>query len=245
MAPFDYGPGRWKNASTAAQTCLSCDVRSLTLCHGVPDDGIRRLQAATQAVSLIAGQPVVREGEPADHIFNVTSGTVKLYKLMADGRRQVTGFLQDGSFLGLSHANAYVYTAEAVTQVMLCRFQRKALEALMDEFPTVRKKFLEIVMDELAAVEDQKLLLGRKTALEKVASFLIMLSDRAVLRGHPQHLLSVPMGRLDIGDYLGLTIETVSRTLTQIKRAGAISIPDNSHIRIDDRAYLERISEGG
>ncbi|MCW8835821.1 MAG: helix-turn-helix domain-containing protein [Rhodospirillales bacterium] len=243
MTPFDHAAARWKQTH-ADGFCAACDVRRLTFCDGIPDDSLEDLHAAMRPVLTEKGRPLIREGEEATALFNVTAGTVKLYKLMADGRRQIIGFLGEGSLLGLGRNGAYVYSAEAVTQVSSCRYNVADVEKLMERFPSARKKMVDILSQELVAVEEHTLLLGRKSAVEKVASFLLALSDGAVLRGHPEFELSIPMGRLDIGDYLGLTIETVSRTISQFKRDNLIAVPSNSRIRILDKKRLASIAEG-
>ena len=115
-----------------------------------------------------------------EHVFNVTSGVVKLYKLMLDGRRQITGFLLPGDFLGLASRTGYSYSAEAVTPVSLCRFPRHRLEEAFDRFPHLQRRLFDIANDELVAAQDQMLLLGRKTALEKnILIFIVPLRARA------------------------------------------------------------------
>ncbi len=175
---------------------------------------------------------------------NVTSGSVKLYKLLGDGRRQITGFLFPGDFLGLALNTTYSYTAEAIEPVTACRFPREKLEKLFDEFPRLEKRMLGMAVDELAAAQDQMLLLGRKTAKEKVASFLLMLARRQEHRGEESGTIQVPMSRSDIADYLGLTIETVSRTLTQLRKEATITLKDNRHIEAVGIDMLEDLAEG-
>jgi CRP/FNR family transcriptional regulator len=170
---------------------------------------------------------------------------VKLYKLLGDGRRQITGFLFAGDFLGLALNSTYSYTAEAIEPVTACRFPRQKLERLFDEYPRLEKRMLGMAVDELAAAQDQMLLLGRKTAKEKVASFLLMLARRQEHRGmDAAGSIEVPMSRSDIADYLGLTIETVSRTLTQLRKESTISLKDNKHIDAIGMSMLEDLAEG-
>jgi CRP/FNR family transcriptional regulator len=193
---------------------------------------------------LSAGEPIFDEGEPADHVFNVTSGVVKVYKLLADGRRQITGFLIAGDFLGLANDESYAYSAEAVTGTQLCRFPRRKLEQMLQRFPAVERQLLSVASHELAAAQEQMLLLGRKTAKEKIASFLLHLSERYRKRGLRENPLHLPMSRNDIGDYLGLTTETVSRTFTQLKSANVIRLQAGGMVELSDRERLEDIAEG-
>ena len=187
---------------------------------------------------------IFHEAEDADYVFNVTSGSVKLYKLLGDGRRQITSFLFHGDFHGLALNTTYSYTAEAMEPVTACRFPREKLEKLFDEFPRLEKRMLGMAVDELAAAQDQMLLLGRKTAKEKVASFLLMLARRQEHRGEESDTIQVPMSRSDIADYLGLTIETVSRTLTQLRKEATITLKDNRHIEAVGIDMLEDLAEG-
>ena len=230
--------------TSEVHACEACEIRDLTFCSSLEGNEISRLRGLVHHSRYDSHQTIFREAEPAEYVFNVTSGTVKLYKLLADGRRQITGFLFPGDFLGLALNATYTYTSEAVQEVTACRFPRKRLENLFDEFPRLEKRMLGMAVDELAAAQDQMLLLGRKTAREKVASFLLMLSRRQTSRGMEENPIKVPMSRADIADYLGLTIETVSRTLTQLKKNGVISLPDNSHVHVTDLDRLDDMAEG-
>lgn len=224
--------------------CGACTVRHLTLCAALEPHELAEISAIVSSVELARGDPLFDEGEPAQHLFNVTSGAVKVYKLLADGRRQMTGFLFPGDFLGLANQETYAYSAEAVTHAVLCRFPRRKLERLLERYPKMEHRLLGMVSHELAVAQEQMLLLGRKTAREKIASFLLMLSRRSVQRGQNGNPVVVPMSRNDIGDYLGLTTETVSRTFTQLKQGGSISLLPGGKVEMADRARLEDIAEG-
>lgn len=223
--------------------CRKCDVHDLTLCAPLSRPEARRLADIVAAVDFEPGTPLFDEGEPANHVFNVTAGAVRLYKLLPDGRRSITGFLFAGDFLGLPHREVYAYSAEGITTGILCRFPRRQLEALFEEIPKLEKRLLGLASNELAAAQDQMLLLGRKTAAEKVATFLLILSRRQERRHLPANPVSVPMSRSDIADYLGLTTETVSRTFTQMKKQGAITLLDHSQVQINDLDRLAALSE--
>ena len=224
--------------------CSACRVRNLTICAPLDDVEQAQMAAIVTTLELHAGAPLFDEGEPALHVFNVTAGTVKVYKLLPDGRRQVTGFLFAGDFLGLANDANYAYSAEAVTQCALCRFPRRKLEGLMERFPKVEQRLLNIASNELAAAQEQMLLLGRKTAKEKIASFLLLLSRRARQRGRDEVTVDVPMSRNDIGDFLGLTTETVSRTFTQLKQKNLIRLLPAGKVELAQREDLEDIAGG-
>jgi len=195
-------------------------------------------------VAIPSHRLIFVETEPAENLFNVTEGTVKIYKMMADGRRQVTGFLFPGDFLGLVRSESYAYSAETVTDATLCRFPRSRLEALLEELPNLEQRLLGMASDELAAAQDQMLLLGRKSARERVASFLLMLSKVAGRQGHSGSPVAIPMSRADIADYLGLTIETVSRTLTQFSLRRLIHLLDDRQVQLVDPAALYEVAVG-
>jgi len=224
--------------------CQACTVRHLTLCAALGEAELSAMSAIVSSVELTPGDPLFDEGEPAGYLFNVTAGAVKIYKLLPDGRRQMTGFLFPGDFLGLANDRTYAYSAEAVTYTTLCRFPRPKLENLLEMYPKMERRLLGMASHELAVAQEQMLLLGRKTAREKIASFLLMLSDRAVQRGQAENPVAVPMSRNDIGDFLGLTTETVSRTFTQLKQSGAIVLLQGGKIDLSDRPGLEHIAEG-
>ena len=226
------------------QSCGECEIRDLTFCSVLTAEEMARVRACRTEVKLPAHHTIFHEADEADHLFNVTSGVVKLYKLLADGRRQITGFLFAGEFLGLAANRTYAYTAETVTEAKLCRFSRRRLEKLFDEWPHLEKHLLGIAASELIAAQDQMVLLGRKTAQEKMASFILMMSERAEARGQDGNPVTLPMNRADIGDYLGLTIETVSRTLTQLKNKGVISLMGSGHILLSKPDDLGDRAEG-
>ena len=237
-------PSAVSRDSRAVSPCAGCTVRHLTLCAALDEREVADMAVIMTSVELGPGDPLFDEGEPAKHVFNVTAGAIKIYKLLADGRRQMTGFLFPGDFLGLANDDNYAYSAEAVTYSTLCRFPRVKLEPLLERYPKMEHRLLGMASHELAVAQEQMLLLGRKNAREKVASFLLMLSRRAEQRGQPSNPISVPMSRNDIGDFLGLTTETVSRTITQLKSSGAISLLSNGKIDLLDRAAMESASEG-
>lgn len=233
------------------QVCATCDARGHSVCNAIEDKDLGRLAASSQQVRVSPGQTFVDEGDTAEFFFNVTSGTAKLFKLLPDGRRQITGFATAGHFLGLAVSKAYSFSAEAVDEVKLCRFSRSKLRVLLDDFPKMEKRLLEVASNELVAAQDQMLLLGRKTARERLASFL-------ATRAHTPQLLcpadattpkgalrvALPMTRSDIADYLGLTIETVSRTLTKLRSEGLIEVPNASEVVIPNLGALDAIASG-
>lgn len=222
--------------------CAACTVRSLTLCSALERDELSHLTAIVTSVELAAGDGLFEDTDDATHIFNITAGVIKVYKLLPDGRRQVTGFLFPGDFIGLERDGRYAYGAEAVTHTTLCRFRRKQLAEVFQRFPKLERRLLELAWNEMVADQEQMVLLGRKTARERIASFLLLLSSRAVQRGQKANPINVPMSRNDMADHLGLTTETVSRVVTSLRRQGAIALPVPGKIEIVDRSALEEMS---
>jgi len=163
---------------------------------------------------------------------------------LGDGRRQITGFLFAGDFLGLIHNEAYAYSAEALVPTKLCRFPRRRLEALLVEIPHLEQRLLAMASHELAAAQDQMVLLGRKSARERVVSFILMLSNSATRHGRPGDPVFLAMSRSDIADYLGLTTETISRTVTLLRKQELIELLDEKRIRLSKMSVLREIAEG-
>lgn len=224
--------------------CGACGIRDLAVCAVLDDIELTRLASIAVTVKFTDNQVILQEGDPAEAMFNVTDGAVKLYKLLPDGRRMITGFLFPGDFLGLAHNDTYAYSADASGNVRMCRFPRRRFEAMLEEFPHLERRLLTDASNELAQAQDQMLLLGRKTAKEKIASFLIQLAGRQRRRGGPENIVQLPMSRAEIADYLGLTTETVSRTITQLKSTGAIRLQQGHTIQLSNGSELTEIAEG-
>ena len=229
----------------APEPCTSCDSRPYSVCNAIDDGDLARLAAAAVVQSAEPGRTFIEEGEPAESFFNVNAGTAKLFKLLPDGRRQITGFVSTGHFLGLAVSDVYAFSAEAIEPVRYCRFSRPKLRALLDDFPLMEKRLLQVASNELVAAQEQMLLLGRKTARERLASFLLLQSRHSLAScGLPRGRFPLPMTRSDIADYLGLTIETVSRTLTRLRTERLIEVPTPAEVVIRDRPALESLAGG-
>lgn len=232
------------NPDPMLSPCAACTVRDLSICSVLDNTDLQRMAAIAQNFTYSAQDPIIDEGEAADYLFNVTGGTVRLYKLLPDGRRQITGFLGVGDFLGIALNEIYAYSAEAVDEVKVCRFPRRKLESLLEELPHLEKRLLGLASNELAQAQDQMVLLGRKTAKEKLVSFLLRLSKRQEAVGAEASPVDLPMSRTDIADYLGLTTETVSRTFSNLKRSQTIRIEQGGRVALPDFEALEEIAEG-
>jgi CRP/FNR family transcriptional regulator len=225
--------------------CDDCAIRAISVCAALDRRELERLRAITTTYVVAADDSLFREGDPAEHLFNVVAGSVKLVKLLADGRQQITGFLYPGDFIGVAFNDTYAYSAEAIEPLRLCRFDRRALETLMVDFPKLERRLLARAGNEIVAAQEQMVVLGRKTARERVATFLLAIARRsageAASRGCA---LDLPMRRADIADYLGLTIETVSRTVTALQHEGVIAVERRTHVDILDLPALTRAAGG-
>ncbi len=179
--------------------CAACTVRQRAVCGVLDDKELELLGQFARPAELETGSDLIFEGDDADSMFVVVAGALKLYKLLPDGRRQITGFLFAGDFLGLAFNTVYQYTAEALAPTRVCRLPRSRIETLLTRLPKLANRLLDQASTELAAAQDQMLLLGRKTAQERLASFLLNLSERAAARSQDPVMLDVPMSRGDIG----------------------------------------------
>lgn len=179
---------------------------------------------APQAVERIdAGAALFWQGDRALDVFEVTAGALRIVRILSDGRRVITGFLFAGDLVGVSQREQYLYTAEAIEPTRVRRLPRRQFEAAIDRQAELRLQLLGQLRDEMAATHEQVVLLARKSAEERVSSFLLALVRR-VSRNRPSvRIVDLPMTRLDIADYLGLTIETVSRVMTRLQAAGVIA----------------------
>jgi CRP/FNR family transcriptional regulator, nitrogen fixation regulation protein len=177
------------------------------------------------------------ENEPADYLYKVVSGAVRTYKVLNDGRRQIGSFYLPGDIFGLEVGDEHTFSAEAVADCKVLVIKRSALVALAGRDSAVARQLWAQAAGELQRAQDHIMLLI-KTAQERVAGFLMEMSAR----NSGTNEVDLPMSRQDIADYLGLTIETVSRTLTQLENSGAIAVPTSRRIMLRSRGALSRLN---
>ena len=204
--------------------------------------GLFRRQAAER---FEPGAAVFWEGDAALHLFQISEGVLRVYKIIGDGRRVITGFLYPGDLVGLSQRARYLYTAEAVTRVKLRRLARSRFDDEVNCSPALRPELFHRLSDEMAAAQDQMVLLARKSAEERVASFLLLITRRLASGLHGQPVIELPMTRLDMADYLGLTIETVSRIMTRLTGRGVIAASGRHAIIVRQPQKLEILAGEG
>lgn len=195
-------------------------------------------------ISCEAKQSLFWEGDSAEYVYKVKRGMVCLYKLLPDGRRQVARFCGVGDLLGLGQRMVYQYTADTVTPVSLLRVRRAELEAEIETNLLLRNELLAVISDELRAAQDQLVLLGRKSAIERVASFVEAMAGQNRRQGDNALIVDLPMTRVDIADYLGLTHETVCRAFSQLKAQGVLNIYDHHLVEICQPDMLTEIATG-
>lgn len=230
------------------QRCDHCPVRHQAVCGAMDEGLIRKLGQIAHRKKIPAGHTIISDEEPVDFFANVISGAVKLTKTLPDGRQQIVGLLFAPDFLGRAYSKSNPYTAEAASEVEICMFPHAAFERLVGEYPGLQQRLFQHTLDELDAARDWMLLLGRKTAEEKVASFLHMLARRSLMIGckhtGPSGVASfeLPLTRADMADHLGLTIETVSRQLTRLKTANVIKLNSNRLILVPDVDRLAKVA---
>lgn len=183
-------------------------------------------------------EALFRDGDRATHYYKVLSGTVRTFKLLADGRRQIDAFHFEGDVFGVEMGSDHRLDAEAACDALVVCYRNPGFHALITQGDDTAEEALSALMRSLERAQNHMLLLGRKSALEKIAAFLLELAERS---GGSD--LDVPMCRMDIADHLGLTIETVSRTLTQLERQGVIEVPAGRRgITLRDRTALEDLN---
>jgi CRP-like cAMP-binding protein len=200
--------------------------------------------AALQAIgtTLRCGRnaTVFREGDPSVHIYKVVSGAIRTCRLLADGRRQIAGFFLPGDFFGLDWQSARTFTAEALADTVVIGYPRKLVEELGESTPAIHRLLMGMLCQGLAATQEHVVMLGRQTAHERLAWFLLRVRERTG-RGDE---VDMPMSRMDIADYLGLTIETVSRGISEFKRRRYIAATSVHRMRLTALEALQALASG-
>ena len=222
--------------------CSDCPIRHRAVCARCDDDELERLEDIKYYRSFEAGQTVVWSGDPMDFVASVVSGIASLTQTMEDGRRQMVGLMLPSDFVGRPGRETAAYDVTAITDVVMCCFRRKPFEDVMQVTPHIGQRLLEMTLDELDAAREWMLLLGRKTAREKIASLIAIIArrDAALKLMEPEGKVSVemPLTREAMSEYLGLTLETVSRQVSALRRDGVIEIQSKRHIIIPDFQLL-------
>jgi CRP/FNR family transcriptional regulator len=219
--------------SPPGQPCADCAVRGSSVCAALDNTELQELEHLSRHLHFASCETVFAQEEMTTSFYNLVEGVMRLYKLLPDGRRQIVGFALPGDFLGLTASPRHSFSADAIGPVAVCRFSRASFSRYIEDKPHLLRRIHDLTIRELNLAQDHMVLLGRRSAEEKVATFLIAWRDRlAELKG-PSKTVPLPMSRLDIADFLGLTIETVSRTFTKLDREGVIEIMPGSVCLLD------------
>ena len=226
--------------------CRACEARHRGICGALDPDQLVKLNRFTKQQSIEAGQELQPTGEEVHRYSNILQGVVKLTKLLADGRQQIVGLQFAPDFTGRPFREQSELIADAATDVRICSFPKQVLEELIEESPELEHKLHEQALAELDEAREWMLTLGRKNASEKVASFLYMIAshinpDLDMHEGPVR--FELPLKRSDIADFLGLTIETVSRQITRLRKSGVIEVENNRTVIVPDIERLERACE--
>lgn len=248
-----FGMAALQEKQVQHQECGDCPIRHRAVCARCDTDELVALEQLKYYRSFQAGQTVIWSGDRMDFVASVVSGIATLTQTMEDGRRQMVGLLLPSDFVGRPGRMIASYDVTATTDLVMCCFRRKPFEDMMVKTPHVAQRLLEMTLDELDAAREWMLLLGRKTAREKIASLLAIIArrDASLHLRQPSSQLTVdlPLTREEMADYLGLTLETVSRQISALKRDGVIRLEGKRQIVIPDlRRLLEEAgddSDGG
>jgi CRP/FNR family transcriptional regulator, anaerobic regulatory protein len=204
--------------------CIDCVVRPFSFCAALDRAELRELDHLGRHVHFLPRETAFAQEELTTSFFNLLAGVMRLYKLLPDGRRQIVGFALPGDFLGLATSEHHSFSADAIGPVTVCRFPRTSFALFIEDKPHLLRRINELMVRELNHAQDHMVLLGRRSADEKVASFVLAWRDRLARLLIATNTVPLPMGRQDIADFLGLTIETVSLTFTKLERDGLIEI---------------------
>lgn len=219
--------------------CAKCPIRHRAVCARCDEDELSVLEGIKSYKTIEQGEPIIWRGDDLHHISSVVSGIASLSRTLEEGRTQVVGLLLPSDFIGRPGREKVDFDVTAVTEVTLCRFERKAFDKLVQDMPHISQRMMELALDELNATREWMVLLGRKTAREKIATFIEMVirRDNVPIQACEPH--SLPLTREEIANFLGLTLETVSRQLSLMKKQGVLAFMDRRKFMVLDLAALQ------
>ncbi|MBC7144334.1 MAG: Crp/Fnr family transcriptional regulator [Thioclava marina] len=233
--------------------CGDCPIQHRAVCARCDSEELVELEKIKYYRSFEAGQTVIWAGDQMDFVASVVSGIATLTQTLEDGRTQMVGLLLPSDFVGRPGRARAAYNVTATTDILMCCFRKKPFEEMMDRTPHIAQRLLQMTLDELDAAREWMLLLGRKTAREKIASLLSIVARRDasvnMSTAAARMTFDLPLTREAMADYLGLTLETVSRQMSALKRDGVIELQGKRHVTVPDmdRLLLEAgdDSDGG
>ena len=228
--------------------CSTCVVRNRAICASLETDELQLLGKLGRTRTIKRGETLLWEGDTAPVVANIIDGVLKLSVNLQDGREQIVSVMYASDFIGRPFGKESPYRVTAMTDAQVCVFTRSSFDSFAREHPDLQNKLLQRTLDELDRAREWMTLLGKKSATERIATLLIELSDRLSIDGcSPETLyldrFELPMDRQQISDILGLTIETVSRQFTRIRKEGIIELPDRRTVIIKDRSRLKALAE--
>lgn len=226
------------NTINLSHDCGDCPIRHRAVCARCEADELATLEDMKFYRSYQAGQTVIWSGDRMDFVASVVSGIATLSQTMEDGRRQMVGLLLPSDFVGRPGRATAAYDVTATTDLVMCCFRKKPFEEMMLNTPHIGQRLLEMTLDELDSAREWMLLLGRKTAREKIASLLSIIARRdaslSLTRPSGRIVFDLPLTREEMADYLGLTLETVSRQMSALRKDGVISLDGKRHVTVND-----------
>jgi CRP/FNR family transcriptional regulator len=224
--------------------CTRCGSRIAGICAALDIAGLDEMSHETRRSAVHSHETLFREGDPANSIVMLVSGMAKLSRLMPDGRQQVLGFRFAGDIMGFTSGKAHAADAEMLTEGVICRMTRPQLEGMLSRFPAAQRRMMDMCVQELALAQDQLVTVGRRHAEQRVAAFLLSLSVAARRRGERSQHLEMPMTRAEIGDLLGLALETVSRAFTALRKRGLVIETAGHRVELPDLEALALVADG-
>jgi CRP-like cAMP-binding protein len=207
-------------------------------------DRFEQILAQSPLRRVEAKEFLFAEGDVSTHLYRIETGALALHKILADGRRQVVGFAYPGDLIGLGAQGAHLMNAQAIKPTRLRCLPLSTLRQSAAKDPALGFRLYEALGRELAATRDLMLTTGQRSATERVVGFLFAFSRRSERNGQDPNNFELPMTRSDIADFLGLTIETVSRTFSKLKSLGLIELPHSNHVKVVDIEELKSVADG-
>ena len=231
------------NSQNVITRCNICKVRTYSFCRCLDEDKIQVFSHISFEKDFSNKETIFLQNDTSKYLYNITEGNVKIYQLLDDGRIQIIGFLYPGDFFGSYSNNKYNYCAEAIGNLKTCVFDQKILDKYLDENPVLAKELLNKTSYELTLAQDRLTVLGKLKATERITKFLLNISEQRKRIGWKNNPISLPMTRQDIADYLGLTIETVSREFSNLKSSNIIKGITSKKIYLTDFEKLENYNK--
>jgi CRP/FNR family transcriptional regulator len=244
MNPLDATSRAARVLAGDSEVCETCGSRVTGLCRPLSEAALDEVMGEAEQIALGPRATLFQEGEKAAHVFTLVQGTAKLTRLLPDGREQVLGFRFAGDIIGYTTGETYPFAVQLLTGAKLCRIERPKLEELMRRLPALERRLLDLCIQELAATQDQLVSVGRRPAEARLAAFLLQLGEAGKRRLQVGTQLDMPMTRADIADFLGLTLETVSRSFTAFRRRGWVREPAHNVVEILKPQALHELVEG-